>query len=97
ICAPADVNGIDPSAPLDPEHLTYYTLRQTSPFTSAKATITTELGTATVRILKPDRLLVPTAKSLAGPPGGLAATIDHFKCYRLSTAKQRASDLAVTD
>jgi len=97
ICAPADVNGLDPSAPLDPEHLTYYTLRQTSPFTSAKATITTELGTATVRIAKPDRLLVPTAKSIAGPPGGLAPTIDHFKCYRLSTAKQRASGLAVTD
>ncbi len=97
ICAPADVDGLDPAAPLDPAHLTFFTIRQTSPFTSAKATVTTELGTATVRVLKPDRLLVPTAKSLVAPPGPLTAPIDHFKCYRLSTARTRASGLAVTD
>jgi hypothetical protein len=97
ICAPADVDGADPTAPLDPAHLTYYTIRQTSPFAAAKATVTNALGTAVVKVAKPDRLLIPTAKSLVAPPGPLAAPIDHFKCYRLSTARTRASGLAVTD
>jgi hypothetical protein len=97
ICAPADVDGQDPTAFLDPGHLTYYTIRQTSPFAPAKATVTNELGTASVTVLKADRLLVPTAKSLVGPPNTPPAAIDHFKCYRLATAKTRASDLAVTD
>ena len=97
ICAPADVNGRDPAAPLDPEHLTYYTLRQTSPFAAAKATVTTELGAVDVKLAKVDRLLVPTAKSLSTTPAPLVPTIDHYKCYRLSTAKSRTSGLAVTD
>jgi len=50
-----------------------------------------------VKVAKPDRLLVPTAKSLVTLPGPLASPIDHFKCYRLSTARTRASGLAVTD
>ncbi|MEO7438077.1 MAG: hypothetical protein ABI080_21540, partial [Candidatus Binatia bacterium] len=97
ICAPADVDGVDPTAPLDPGHLTYYTIRQTSPFSAATATVTNELGTAVVKVAKPDRMLVPTAKSLVALPGPLASPIDHFKCYRLSTARTRASGLAITD
>ncbi len=97
ICAPADVDGADPTAPLDPGHLTYYTLRQTSPFAKAKATVTNDLGTSVVTLAKVDRLLVPTAKSLIAPPGPLATPIDAFKCYRVTTAKQRATGLAVSD
>ncbi len=97
ICAPADLDGVDPTAPLDPAHLTYYTLRQTSPFTPATAVVTTELGMATVKLAKVDRLLVPTAKSIVAPPAPLATPIDHFKCYRLAAAKTRATGLAVTD
>jgi hypothetical protein len=97
ICAPADLNGTDPTAPLDPGHLTYYTLKQSTPYTRATADVTNEFGTVTVTLAKPDRLLVPTAKSLVAPPGPLAPSIDHYKCYRLSTARTRASGLAVTD
>jgi hypothetical protein len=97
ICAPADVNGSDPTAPLDPGHLTFYTIRQTTPFTAATATVTNEFGTATVKLSKPDRLLVPTAKSLTAIPDALATPIDHFKCYRLSTARTRVEDLTITD
>jgi hypothetical protein len=97
ICAPADVDGRDPTAPADPGHLTYYTLRQTTPFAPARATVTNELGTADVTVLKADRLLVPTAKSLVATPGAPPPTIDHFKCYRLVTAKTRASGLAIRD
>lgn len=96
ICAPADLDGTDPTAPADPAHLTYYTLRPT-PFRPARAAVTTELGTVTVTLAKPDRLLVPTAKSLSAPPAPLPASIDHYLCYRLSTAKTRASGLHVTD
>jgi hypothetical protein len=97
ICAPADVDGRDPQAPLDPSHLTYYTLRQTSPFSKAKAVVTNDLGTHQVTIAKPDRLLVPTAKSVTAPPGPSAAVVDHYKCYRVMTAKKRANDLVITD
>jgi hypothetical protein len=97
ICAPADVDGRDPSAPLDPGHLTFYTLRQTTPFAPAKATVTNEFGTTSVKLTKVDRLLVPTAKSLTAIPDPLAVPIDHFKCYRLSAARGRAEGLAVTD
>ncbi len=97
ICAPADVDGQDPTAPLDPGHLTFYTLRQTTPFASAKATVTNEFGTTTVKLTKPDRLLIATAKSLTAIPAPLATPIDHFKCYRLSSARTRADGLAVTD
>ncbi len=96
-CAPADVDGRDPTAPLAAGHLTYYTLRQTTPFTPARATVTTEFGTTRVKLAKPDRLLVPTAKSLTTYPDPLAVPIDHFKCYRLSAARTRAEGLAVTD
>jgi hypothetical protein len=97
ICAPADVDGRDPTAPLAAGHLTYYTLRQTTPFTPARATVTNELGTTQVKLAKPDRLLVPTAKSLTNYPDPLAVPIDHFKCYRLSAARGRADGLAITD
>lgn len=97
ICAPADRDGTDPTAPADPAHLTYYTLHQTTPFTRATAEVTNELGTVTVTLAKPDRLLVPTAKRLDAPPGPPPPSIDHYKCYRLSAARTRASGLAVTD
>ncbi len=97
VCAPADLGGQDPLAPLDPAHLTYYTIRQTSPFTPVKASVTNELGTVVVTLAKPDRLLVPTAKGLLTTPDPLPPVIDHFKCYRLSAARGRASGLALTD
>ena len=97
ICAPADVDGRDPTAPLAPGHLTYYTLRQRTPFTAARATVTNELGTIPVKLAKPDRLLVPTAKSLLDYPAPLTTGIDYFKCYRLSAARTRADGLTITD
>ena len=56
-----------------------------------------EFGTTRVKLAKPDRLLVPTAKSLTNYPAPLAVPINHFKCYRLSAARGRVEGLAITD
>ena len=93
LCAPADVNGDDPDAPLDPDHLGFYTLKQTSPrfHRVQNVTVTNEFATHVLDVVKPDRLLVPTAKSLSGPIDLPAAfAVDHFKCYRTAFEKFRA-------
>jgi hypothetical protein len=98
ICAPADKNGEDPNAPLEDAHLTYYTLKQTSRFTKVKSvTVDNQFGTSTVTLTKPDRMLVPTAKSVTGPAVPLDQPIDHYKCYKVSGAKTKVPGIAITD
>lgn len=98
ICAPADVNGADQTAPSHPGHLTYYTIDQTTPFTKVKnVDVTSPFGTVTVDLTRPDRLLVPTSKSTTAPPAPLATPPDHFKCYRVSGAQSRIDDITITD
>lgn len=98
LCAPADVNGADPTAAAHPGHLTYYTTAPTSPFTRVKnVDVTSPLGSVTVKLTRPDRMLVPTAKSTTAPPDPLAEPLDHFKCYRVSGAKVRAKNLTISD
>jgi hypothetical protein len=46
-------------------------------------TIENQFSSLQVDTLKPDRLLVPTAKSLSGPVPAPTPGIDHFKCYRV--------------
>jgi hypothetical protein len=94
-CAPTD----DAAAPINPAHLTYYTLKQTSPkfFTVRDVVVTNQFGTLTVDVVKPDRLLVPTAKSLTEPPLPLATAADHYKCYRVAGARFHKADLALED
>jgi hypothetical protein len=46
--------------------------------------VSNQLGTLRVDTIKPDRLLVPAAKSLTGPvsgPDNTAHDVDHFQCY----------------
>ncbi|MCC6766538.1 MAG: hypothetical protein IT293_17895 [Deltaproteobacteria bacterium] len=98
ICAPADKNGEDPTAPLDPEHFTYYTLKQTTPFTKVKGvTVDNQFGSYGMALTKPDRLLVPTAKSLTDPAAPLTRPVDHYKCYKVAGAKTKVPGLVVTD
>ncbi|MGH9427991.1 MAG: DUF7450 family protein, partial [Terriglobia bacterium] len=44
-------------------------------------TVENQFGSFQVDTLKPNRLLVPTAKSLSGPAPMPTPGIDHFKCY----------------
>jgi hypothetical protein len=42
--------------------------------------------------------MVPSAKSLEAPPPPLdPMTIDHFQCYRVTHARQRAGGLTIVD
>ena len=84
-CAPTDVT----AAPVNPEHFSYYTLKQTTPkFAEVRGVrVTNQFGTLTVDVVKPDRLLVPTAKSLDAKPPLLTTPLDHYKCYRVAGAR----------
>ncbi len=98
LCAPVDKNGEDPLAPLEAEHFTYYTIKQTTRFTKVKqVTVDNQFGVQTMSLAKPDRMLVPTAKSLTGPADPLTRPIDHYKCYKVGGVKKKVSGLSVTD
>jgi len=87
LCTPADENGegvLDEATHLhsreikessgQPRHLPQRNIR-----------LATQLGMFSVDTLKPDRLLVPTAKGLVGPlpaPDPMSHDVDRFKCYK---------------
>jgi hypothetical protein len=47
-------------------------------------------------VTRPDRLLVPTAKDMVGPPSPLVGQFDHYKCYRVGGARFRRDNVALT-
>jgi len=97
-CAPASKNGEDPTAPLDPDHLTAYTIKQDSPrFTRVRdLVVANQFGTIEVDLVRPEALLVPSAKSLIGPVGTYTAAIDHYKCYK-ARGRFRSGELHIED
>jgi len=99
LCTPVDKNGEDPNAPLEPEHLTGYEIRQTDGRfpTVRDQTVINQFGTQTIDIGRPVLLLVPTAKSLVGPPAPLAPPIDHYQCRRVRGSRTRVSGLDLID
>jgi hypothetical protein len=97
LCNPADKNNEDPTAPTDPDHLTGYRLKQTSPFTKVRGlSITNQFGPQVIDLIKPNYLLVPSAKDRNAPPAPIVPVIDHFKCYK-AKGKLQASGLTVDD
>jgi hypothetical protein len=99
LCNPADTNGEDPTAPNDPDHLAGYRIKQTAPkFQKVRQrVVTTDFGTITMDIVKPDYLLIPSAKSLTSPPGAITPAIDHFKCYKVTRTRFRQDGIIVDD
>ncbi len=97
-CAPADKNGEDPSAPMDQDHLGVFTIKQSTPHFARirDFTVTNQFGTIGLDLVRPDALLVPSAKSHTGPIGSYVPAIDHFKCYK-ARARFRTGDLQITD
>jgi len=87
ICNPADMNGQDPAAPMQPAHLTGYPLRlvpNTPKFVKQLAQpVVNEFGSTFVDVLRPTRLLVPGAQSLSDPPPMPSAEFDSFDCYQV--------------
>ena len=100
ICLPADKNDEDPVAIGQPETLTGFTIKCAAPkFARVKGVaVTNQFGAVTLDVFKPDRLLVPTAKSLAAiPPPPMFSALDHFACYKIAFAKTRVPAVKVDD
>jgi hypothetical protein len=100
LCNPASKNGEDPDAPLDPDHLVGHEIKQQIPrFRKLRGVrIEDQFGTLAVDVIRPMMLLVPTAKSLLGPPPPLAPpAVDHFKCYHVKRARLRRSGDTIQD
>jgi hypothetical protein len=89
LCAPADKNGENPSAPTHPLHLEDYLIKPATSFTPVvNQRVEDQFGTLFVDLKKPSGLQVPTAKDLVNPPAAEpAAAIDHFQCYKIKTTK----------
>ncbi len=86
LCASTDVAGADPTAPTHPDHVMAYKLWKPLPhFTRVYGLgITDQFGAITVTVIKPDRVLVPSAKSLlASPPPPASPAVGHFTCYKV--------------
>ncbi len=100
LCAPADKNGEDPTAPQDVDHLTGYTLRRNGHFdTIRKQQVVNQFHPNGVRVdlLRPEVLFVPTGKSLTDPPPPYTPAIDHFLCYRVSGGSLLRNAVNATD
>ena len=87
VCNPADMNGQDPTALTQPDHLTGYRLWASKGMPKfVKLTgqqVVNQFGTVSVDVVSPLRLLVPGAQSLSDPPPMPSAGIDSFDCYRV--------------
>ncbi len=101
LCNPAAVNGQNPGAVADPNHLVGYVINDRTPRGARipDQMVTNVFGTTFLTALRPIAFLVPSAKSLIGPPAQLApAAVDHFQCYSVGSAgKTRVDDVAVVD
>lgn len=91
LCAPANVEGSDVTAPSHAEHLESYQIKRvpgTGKFPKTlNQPVVDAFGAMTVDVLKPERLMVPSAKSLVTPPTAPASPVtDHFTCYKMRTS-----------
>lgn len=91
LCNPSNVEGSDPTAPTHTEHLESYQIKRVPGTGKFPKTLNQDTvdrwGNLTIDLLKPERLLVPSAKSLASPPTALGAPVtDHFTCYKIRTS-----------
>jgi hypothetical protein len=94
LCAPANKNDEDPTAPDHPAHLASYDIKTgRGRFKPIKdQLVVNQFGSVTVDVIKPTSLLVPTAKSLTGPPSPLGAFVDHFACYKVEPSGHNGDD-----
>jgi hypothetical protein len=96
LCTPSDKNNQTQNGRTAADHLNAYKLRAPKASVS-QVTVTDQFGARTMRVAKPEVLLVPAAKSLSGPPAPLTAPLDHYKCYRVKGAQFKQSGITVDD
>jgi hypothetical protein len=103
ICNPASKNGEDPTVVNDPDHLVGYPIVQTSPrFHRERNVLVVNQfhplsDPLSVDLVRPDYLLVPSAKTLTPPVTPIVPSIEHFKCYRVEGARFRLSGVTIAD
>ena len=99
ICNPASKNDEDPTALQDPDHLVAYPIKQTAPrFRTIRGVVVIDqFGTLVLDVIRPEQLLVPSAKSDTAPPAPITPTIDHFKCYRVKGDRRRVTNVTIDD
>jgi hypothetical protein len=85
LCAPANKN--DEGVRDADTHLATYDIRVPSHVQQTNVVVVDQFGTLTYDTVRPDQLLVPSAKALGGPAGAPTGTLDHYKCYRVRRAK----------
>jgi hypothetical protein len=91
LCNPANVDGSDPSAPSHAEHLESYQIKRVPGTGKFAKTLNQQLvdrwGNLTIDLLKPERLMAPSAKSLvSAPPAPIDPVTDYFTCYKIRTS-----------
>lgn len=103
ICNPASKNDEDPSAATAPDHLVGYPIDQASPrfHRERDVQIVNQFHDAgsplSVDLVRPDFMLVPSAKSLTSPVRPIMPSIEHFKCYRVKGARFRRNGVTIDD
>ncbi len=99
ICNPASKNGEKPSAPQQTDHLVGYTIRQTTPKFKVirNVEVVNQFGTINVDVVRPEYLLVPSAKSRTQVPPPPVPGFDHYKCYRVKGAPFRRTGVTIDD
>jgi len=100
LCAPVDKNAEDPNAPTDLDHLVGYEIRRDGPrfvrFTDE--VVEDQFGTLLLDLRRPERILVPSAKSLTDPATSLALpVVDHYQCYSVRGDRRRVAGVTVED
>lgn len=89
LCAPAESDG---AGLTDPDtHLEAYRIKASAgeapPVPRRGVTVIDRFGALTLDAIKPERLLLPTAKGLDAPAGAPAGELDDFKCYKVKRSK----------
>jgi len=103
LCSPANKNGEDPTAALANEHLVGYMVKRQSGFPKferrREILVFNQFhpGGLLMDIIKPDLLLLPSAKALGAPPGPLAEDFNHFKCYKVAKTRFRSEGTTIED
>src|SRR5262249_31555999 len=79
--------------PDHPAHLASYDIKGAGRFTPIKdQVVVNQFGSVTLDVIRPTSLLVPTAKSLTGPPSPLGAFLDDFACYKVEPSRHNGED-----
>ncbi len=100
LCNPASIaNPSDIGFP-DSDHLVGYVITQRTPFflASTNLTVVNAFGTIVVKAVRPLLLMVPSGKSLVGPPvAPNPPDVDHYQCYAIKGGRQRVSGVSLVD